>query len=88
MGLTLIISRVLWRGFDHEGGPPEEGIEEHRKMHSGPNFKKDLTIIVEEPSGDFVAFCDMWYASVNNYAYVEPAAADPEYLTRNRFSIT
>jgi len=73
------IHRVLWRGFNHEGEPPEEGIEWRSKMQSGPNFRKDLTIVVEAPSGNFVSFCGMWYESENRIAYVEPMATDPEY---------
>ncbi|MFN2187483.1 MAG: GNAT family N-acetyltransferase [Candidatus Promineifilaceae bacterium] len=73
------IHRVLWRGFDHEGEPPPEGIEGRRKMQSGPNFRKDLTLVVVEPSGDFVVFCGMWYEPVNRYALIEPLATDPEY---------
>ncbi len=73
------VHRVLWRGFDHEGEPPEEGIEWRRKMQSGPNFRKDLTIVVEGPTGDFVSFCGMWYEDVNKIAYVEPVATDPDF---------
>jgi ribosomal protein S18 acetylase RimI-like enzyme len=73
------IHGVLWRGFDHAGEPPEEGIEGRRKMQSGPNFRKDLTIVVEAPNGNFVSFCGMWYESENRIAYVEPMATDPEF---------
>lgn len=48
-------------------------------MQSDPNFRKELTIVVEEPGGDFVSFCGMWYESVNKIAYVEPVATDPQY---------
>jgi predicted N-acetyltransferase YhbS len=71
--------RVLWRGFNHKGEPPEEGIAWREKMQSGPNFRKDLTIVVEAPTGDFVSYCGMWYESVNRIAYVEPVATDPDY---------
>lgn len=75
------INRVLWRGFNHEGEPPEgdQDIEERRKMQSGPNFRHDLTIVVEAPDGNFVSFCGMWYENVNRIAYVEPVATDPDY---------
>ncbi len=73
------IHRVMWRGFDHEGEPPEEGIAWRAKMQSGPNFRKDLTIVVEAPSGDFVSFCGLWYVPANGYLYVEPMATDPDY---------
>ena len=73
------IHRVLWRGFNHEGDPPAEGIAWRKKMQSSPNFRKDLTIVVETPSGDFACFCGMWYEGTNRIAYVEPLATDPDY---------
>jgi predicted N-acetyltransferase YhbS len=73
------IHRVLWRGFDHPGEPPEGGIEGRRKMQSGPNFRADLTIVIGAPTGDFVSFCGVWYEPVNKIAYVEPVATDPNF---------
>ncbi|MDP6455520.1 MAG: GNAT family N-acetyltransferase [SAR202 cluster bacterium] len=76
------IHRVLWRGFNHPGEPPQDGmdgIKGRRKMQSGPNFRKDLTIVVEAPNGDFVSFCGMWFESRNKIAYVEPVATDPDF---------
>jgi predicted N-acetyltransferase YhbS len=75
------INRVLWRGFNHPGEPSEEedDIEGRRKMQSGPNFRHDLTLVVEAPDGTFVAFCGMWHDPVNHIAYVEPVATDPDY---------
>ena len=66
-------------GFNHPGEPPEEGIEDRKKMQSGPNFRKDLTIVVEAPDGNFASFCGMWYESTNKISYVEPVATDPDY---------
>ena len=76
------VDRVLHRGFNHPGEPPEDGIEGRRKMQSGPNHRKDLTIVAEAPSGDFVSYCGMWFAPVNRFAYVEPVATDPNYRRR------
>jgi predicted N-acetyltransferase YhbS len=73
------IHRVLWRGFNHPGEPPDEGIEGRKKMQSTPNFRKDLTIVIESPAGYFVSFCGMWYESTNRIAYVEPVATDPDF---------
>ena len=75
------INRVLWRGFNHEGEPPEgdQDIEDRRKMQSGPNFRHDLTIVVEAPDGNYVSFCGMWHERINRIAYVEPVATDPDY---------
>jgi GNAT superfamily N-acetyltransferase len=71
--------RVLWRGFNHEGEPPPEGIVWREIMTSGPHFRRDLTIVVEAPSGHWVSFCGLWYEPVNRYCYVEPMATDPDY---------
>jgi len=75
------VNRVLWRGFNHEGPPPEneEDIKGRRKMQSGPNFRHDLTIVVVAPDDNFVSFCGMWHDQVNHIAYVEPVATDPDY---------
>ena len=48
-------------------------------MQSGPHFRKDLTIVVEAPNGEFVSYCGMWYDAVNRFGYVEPVATDPDY---------
>jgi len=73
------IHRVLWRGFDHAGEPPEEGIQWRVKMQSSSNFRKDLTLVVENPAGDFVVFCGFWIVPQNRYGYLEPLATDPDY---------
>jgi GNAT superfamily N-acetyltransferase len=76
------MNRVLWRGFNHPGEPPEEDLEGRRKMQSGPNYRKDLAVVVVAPSGDFVSFCGMWYDKHNCFGYVEPVATDPDYRRR------
>lgn len=73
------VDRVLWRGFDHEGEPPEDGVEGRKKMQSAPNFRKDLNIVVVAPNGDFVAYAGIWLEETNKYAYIEPVATDPDY---------
>ncbi len=73
------IDRLLWRGFNHPGEPPADSIRGRKKMQSGPHFRKDLTIVVEAPNGDFVAFGGLWFDQVNRIGYVEPVATDPDY---------
>ena len=73
------IHRVLWRGFDHEGEAPEDGIEDRKTMELVPGYRRDLKIVVESPEGDFVSFAGTWYDSVNKIAYIEPVATDPDY---------
>jgi predicted N-acetyltransferase YhbS len=73
------IHRVLWRGFGHGDVPPEDEIEDRRFVQSAPNFRHDLTVVVEAPDGNFAAYCGMWYEPVHRIAYVEPVATDPDY---------
>jgi GNAT superfamily N-acetyltransferase len=71
--------RALWRGFNHPGEPPADGVDGRKLMQSAPNFRKDLNIVVEAPDGSFVAYSGMWYLPANRIAYVEPVATDPDY---------
>ena len=73
------VHRVLHRGFIHSGEPPEEGLPERERMQSTPNFRKDLTIVTVAPSGDYASFGGIWFEAVNQIAYVEPVATDPDY---------
>jgi len=73
------VDRVLWRGFNHPGEPPDDSLEGRRKMQSGPHFRKDLAIVVEAPNSAFVAFGGLWFDPVNRFGYVEPVATDPDY---------
>lgn len=70
---------VMWRGFNHAGEPPEHGLEWRVQMQSGPNFRKDLNIVVEAPDGNFVSYAGLWYERDTRVAYVEPVATDPDY---------
>jgi GNAT superfamily N-acetyltransferase len=73
------VNRCLWRGFDHPGEAPEEDIEGRKKMQSAPNFRKDLTVVVQAPDSNYVVFCGLWYDPAWRVATVEPLATDPDY---------
>lgn len=73
------INRVLWRGFNHEGPPPDEEIPGRELAQRAPNFRKDLTITVRAPNGDYAAFVGIWVVAESRVAYVEPVATDPSY---------
>jgi len=75
------VHRALWRGFNHEGEPPmtAEDLEDRRRMFDTPKARRDLKIAAVAPTGDFVAFCGMFYEPTERFAYVEPVATDPDY---------
>ena len=73
------INRVLWRGFNHPGPAPEKEIEGRRESMQAPNFRKDLTIVVVGPDGNYLSYSGMWVVAKNRIAYVEPVASDPDF---------
>jgi GNAT superfamily N-acetyltransferase len=75
------IHGVLWRGFNH-GDEPDDEVDCRLQMQSAPHFRKDLTIIIKAPNGEYACFCGMWLDGVNDYAYLEPLATDPRYRGR------
>ncbi|MBB6218148.1 ribosomal protein S18 acetylase RimI-like enzyme [Anaerosolibacter carboniphilus] len=74
-------SKVLWRGFNHDGEPPKTG--EHmldiKNQFAGPHVNLEHKIAVVAPNGEFVSYCGMWYERNTDYALVEPVATDPQY---------
>ena len=77
-----LTNRLIHRGFNHPGEPPETGPEERRLMQSAPNFDKNLNIIVVADNGDYCAYAGLWYESNTHIAYVEPVCTDPDYRRR------
>ena len=73
------VNAVLWRGFDHEGPPPEEEIAGRRRSQQAPHFRKDLNVVAIAPDGGYAAYAGMWVVPRNRVAYVEPVATDPAY---------
>lgn len=73
------VDRVLRRGFNHPGEPSAESLEGRKKMQSGPNFRKDLAIVIEDSVDNFVAYAGLWFEPTNRYGLVEPVATDPDY---------
>ena len=76
------INRVLWRGFNHEGPPPEKHVAGRADVEKAPLYRRDLVVMVEAPGGDLVSYCGIWYEAANRVAYVEPVATDPDYRRR------
>ena len=73
------VHRVMHRGFNHDGEPPEDELESRRRKLSAPDFRRDLTIVAVAPDENYVSFCGMWMDYDNRVCYVEPVATDPNY---------
>ena len=73
------LNRVMWRGFNHEGEPPEDYLVFRQRSISGPHQEKSLIIKTIAPNGDYASYCGMWYEPGTDYALVEPVCTDPDY---------
>ncbi len=73
------INRVLWRGFNHEGPPPEKYVAGRADVEKAPLYRADLVVMVEAPDGQFASYCGIWCDAAIPVAYVEPVATDPDY---------
>jgi predicted N-acetyltransferase YhbS len=76
------INRVLWRGFNHGGPPPDEYVAGRADVEKAPLYRPELTVMVQAPDGNLVSYCGIWYVPANRLAYVEPVATDPDYRRR------
>ena len=73
------LNRVMWRGFNREGEPPEDLIAFRQRSISSPHQDASLLIKTVAPNGDYASYCGMWYEPGTDYALVEPVATDPDY---------
>ncbi|HEY31912.1 MAG TPA: GNAT family N-acetyltransferase [Dehalococcoidia bacterium] len=73
------LSRVVHRGFNHPGEPPQDWLIQREKMQSAPNYRKDLNIVTVAPNGSYASYCGMWHDTANRVAIVEPVCTDPDY---------
>ncbi len=73
------LDRLIWRGFNHEGEPPEDNIDGRKQMQSSPNYDMSLNIVVHGPEGQYCSYAGIWYDDVNKLGYVEPVCTDPDY---------
>jgi predicted N-acetyltransferase YhbS len=78
----VLINRVLWRGFNHEGPPPEVHVAPRECVEKAPLYRPELVVMAVAPEGHFVSYCGVWYAPALRLAYVEPVATDPDYRRR------
>jgi GNAT superfamily N-acetyltransferase len=73
------LSRVIHRGFNHPGEPPQYWLAERERMQSAPNYRKYLNIVAIAPDGSYASYCGMWHDTTNRVVYVEPVCTDPDY---------
>jgi len=73
------VHRVMHRGFNHDGEPPQDELEDRRRKVSVPDLRRDLTIVAVAPDGNYVSFAGIWPVPESTACYIEPVATDPDY---------
>ena len=73
------VHRVMHRGFNHEGEPPQDELEDRRRKLSVVGLRRDLTMVAVAPNGDYVSFAGIWPVPGSPACYIEPVATDPDY---------
>jgi predicted N-acetyltransferase YhbS len=82
------VNRVLWRGFNHEGSPPDELVANRARAQRTPNYRRDLNVVAVAPNGDYASYAGIWFVPENRVAYVEPVATDPTYRRMGLGTVT
>jgi len=73
------VHRVMHRGFNHAGEPPQDELEDRRRKLAVAGLRRDLTIVAVAPDGNYASFAGIWPVPKSNACYIEPVATDPDY---------
>lgn len=73
------VHSMMHRGFNHDGEPPQDELDDRRRKVSVPELRRDLTIVAVELDGSYVSFCGMWPVFGSWACMIEPAATDLDY---------
>ncbi len=73
------VHRVMHRGFNHDGEPPQDELEDRRRKLSVGGLRRDLTMVAVAPDGDYASFAGIWPVPESTACYIEPVATDPDY---------
>ena len=70
---------LFWRGFDHGEDRAEFEREETAVPRVRKHMRRELGIAAVDGTGEYAAFCCLWYGEKTDYAYVEPVCTVPRH---------
>lgn len=62
-----------------------KALEGYRWLRNAPVYDQELDIVLEDPSGRFLAYCIGWFDAVNGFGHFEPVGCRPT-CTRRRYA--
>jgi len=76
-------SWVSWKAF-HPDAPDEryEGWEWYHNIQRCPLYRRDLDIVAVASTGEFAAFCTVWFDDVTRTGSFEPVGVHPDHQRR------
>jgi ribosomal protein S18 acetylase RimI-like enzyme len=60
-------------------GQPTRDLAGYLRMQQAADYRPELDVVVVAPSGDFIAFCQCWFDSVNQTGLIEPMGTVPAF---------
>ncbi|MBR6038953.1 MAG: GNAT family N-acetyltransferase [Clostridia bacterium] len=70
---------LFWQGFDHGEDRAEFEREESVMPRVRKHMRRELGIAAVDETGEYAAFCCLWYSEKTDYAYVEPVCTIPRH---------
>ena len=70
---------LFWQGFDHGEDRAEFEREETVAPQVRKHMRRELGIAAVDETGEYAAFCCLWYSEKTDYAYVEPVCTIPRH---------
>ncbi|MBR4907252.1 MAG: GNAT family N-acetyltransferase [Clostridia bacterium] len=70
---------LFWQGFDHGENRAEFEREETVAPKVRKHMRRELGIAAVDETGEYAAFCCLWYSEKTDYAYVEPVCTIPRH---------
>ena len=76
-------SWVSWKAF-HPNEPDKtyQGWEWYSNVQRAPLYRRDLDLVAVAPSGEFAAFCTLWFDELTSTAAFEPVGTHPDHRRR------
>ena len=76
-------SWVSWQAF-HPNEPDDcyEGWSWYSNVQRAPLYRRDLDLVAVAPTGEFAAFCTVWFDDVNRIGVFEPVGTAPAHQRR------
>ncbi len=70
---------LFWQGFDHGEDRAEFEREESVMPRVRKHMRRELGIAAVDETGEYAAFCCLWFSEKTDYAYVEPVCTIPRH---------